>query len=206
MFDLNPNERTCLRALLDLLAHGERLAADCAAKQATLCDGPLARYFRSQSRQERLHALVFDAGRARLGGGSGEAPPMLARYRARVEADLAVGDLAGSVVATQVVLEALGHAVLTELEQGLVHSRSGFEPICRLLLRQEQAHHVFGLGFVARRCDPATLSAVGTGYTTLARELIAGNEHLLDGLGVEPSAFRAAFESALPAPLRNTAT
>jgi hypothetical protein len=205
MLDLSPTQRSCLRALLDLLAHGERLAADCAAGQAQLCDGTLARFFRSQSRQERMHAWVFDAAAARLGGAHGRVPPALRSYRAQLEADLAAGDMAASVVATQVVLEALGHTVLSELQRGLEQRRSALAGVCRMLLRQEQAHHAFGLGYVTRTCDAATLSVAGTRYAARAGELIDRHEHLLEGLGVAPGAFRIAFESALPAALRRIA-
>jgi hypothetical protein len=206
MFDLSFTQRNCLRALLDLLAQGERLAADCAAEQAKLCGGSLSRFFHAQSRQERMHAWIFDAGLARLGGSQGGVPPALRSYRARVEADLAAGNLAASVTATQVVLEALGHAVLTELALGLERSRPAFAGLCRVLLRQEQAHHAFGIGFVTRAGDATTLSAAGTEYAALARALIDVNAYLLDGLNVEPGAFRAAFERALPAALHAPAT
>jgi hypothetical protein len=43
MFDLSPTQRICLRAPLDALAHGERLAADCAIALESSLPAPLRR-------------------------------------------------------------------------------------------------------------------------------------------------------------------
>ena len=42
------------------------------------------------------------------------------------------------------MLEGLGEAILTRIEQGLVKRAAPFGPLRRILLKQEEAHHGFG--------------------------------------------------------------
>jgi hypothetical protein len=103
-----------------LLEAGERLAVHAASAQAAIAPEPrAARFFALQARQEAFHARVFAATATFLAPGPGVAHPgaaALAAYRARLAADLDAGDLWSSVVGVQVVLEALGVAVLGEVE------------------------------------------------------------------------------------------
>jgi hypothetical protein len=54
------------------------------------------------------------------------------------------GDLFETVLAEQVILEGLGEAILTRIEQGLAKRDAPFGRLRRILLKQEEAYHGFG--------------------------------------------------------------
>jgi hypothetical protein len=143
--------RRALGLFLRHLARGEAVAHAAADAQARLTGDPHAqRFFRAQARQEALHRHVFDTAAMTL-----RAPPLdlrpdpYARFRISIAAAAERGRLLETVVATQVVLEALGEALLVRLEAGLVRHHAAFPALRRRILAQELAHHAFGVGFVA---------------------------------------------------------
>jgi len=145
---VGPDEREPIAKLLTFLEHGERMAHDCAKTQAALSNDPKTRRFLlSQANQEAMHARVFQGAIACL------APkhlcdtpflPALEEYRRILDDALARRDLTETFLAEQVVLEGLGEAVLTRIEQGLVKRAAPFGRLRRILLHQEEAHHGFG--------------------------------------------------------------
>jgi len=142
------DERVPIARLLTFLEHGERMAHECAKAQAALSDDPKTRRFLlSQANQEAMHARVFQGAIAWL------APkylrdtpvlPALEEYRRMLNDALARRDLTETFLAEQVVLEGLGEAILTRIEQGLAKRAAPFGPLRRILLKQEEAHHGFG--------------------------------------------------------------
>ncbi|TAM47356.1 MAG: hypothetical protein EPN55_02860 [Gammaproteobacteria bacterium] len=145
---LRPDEPQQIARLLGFLQHGEWLARDVAAKQARLAEAPaLRRFFAMQSRQEAFHAAVFQGAAHWLAprGIRPAAPAPLAHYRAEIEAALAHGDLAESLLALQVLFEALGDVVLHAIDAGIERRGGGFTRLRQALRAQEQAHHAFGV-------------------------------------------------------------
>ncbi|HLB15422.1 MAG TPA: hypothetical protein VJM14_10850, partial [Burkholderiales bacterium] len=159
-----------------------------------------------QARQEAFHARAFAAAGTFLAPGATlthPGGPALAAYRAQLDRDLDAGDLWSSVVGVQVALEALGAAVLGEVEERLVLHLPALAPLHRVLARQEAAHHAFGLRLVERAAARGALSAPRLGaaagaYRPLAMGLLAGCAELLDGLGDSPAPYAARFEALLP--------
>ena len=142
------DEKVPIARLLTFLAHGERMAHDCAKAQAAFVhDAGAHRFLLSQAKQEAMHALVFQGAVAWLAPKHlGETPFLkpLEEYRALLDNALVQRDLLETVLAEQVVLEGLGEAILTRIEQGLAIRAAPFGPLRRILLKQEEAHHGFG--------------------------------------------------------------
>jgi hypothetical protein len=142
------DERQPIARLLTFLEYGERMAHDCAKAQAALAEEARTnRFLASQARQEAMHAVVFQGAIAWLAPKHlGDAPflPALEEYRMILDDALARRDLTETFLAEQVVLEGLGEAVLTRIEQGLAKRAAPFGRLRRILLHQEEAHHGFG--------------------------------------------------------------
>jgi len=188
-----------------LLEAGERLALRAAAGQATIARAPrTAQYLRQQARQEAAHARVFAGVAAFLapaGGLAHPAGPLLAAYRARVDRDLDAGDLWSSMVGVQVALEALGRAVLEEVQASLARHLPVLAPLHRVLSGQEAAHHAFGVRCVRQALESgdfpaARLRAARGDYRVLAGGLLAASVEML---GESPAPYAARFEALLPA-------
>jgi hypothetical protein len=145
---VHPDEKVPIARLLTFLEHGERMAHDCAKAQAGLAeDSGTRRFLLSQAKQEAMHARVFQGAIVWLAPKHfRDAPflPALEAYRRILDDALARRDLMETFLAEQVVLEGLGEAILTRIEQGLVTRAAPFGPLRRILLKQEEAHHGFG--------------------------------------------------------------
>jgi rubrerythrin len=145
---VHPDEKVPVARLLTFLEHGERMAHDCAKAQAGLAgDFETRRFLLNQAKQEAMHARVFQGAIAWLAPKHlRDAPflPALEEYRRILNDALARRDLMETVLAEQVVLEGLGEAILTRIEQGLVKRAAPFGRLRRILLKQEEAHHGFG--------------------------------------------------------------
>jgi hypothetical protein len=151
------DEREPIARLLTFLEHGERMAHECAKAQAALAeDSGTRRFLLSQAKQEAMHARVFQGAIAWLAPKHlRDTPflPALEEYRRMLNDALARRDLMETFRAEQVVLEGLGEAVLTRIEQGLVKRAAPFGLLRRILLRQEEAHHGFGLRQLERAIE-----------------------------------------------------
>lgn len=151
------DERVPIARLLTFLEHGERMAHDCAKAQASLsADFGMRRFLLHQAKQEAMHARVFQGAIAWLAPKHlRDAPflPALEAYRQILDDALAHRDLVETFLAEQVVLEGLGEAILTHIEQGLVKRAAPFGPLRRILLHQEEAHHGFGRRQIERAIE-----------------------------------------------------
>jgi hypothetical protein len=207
---MTPHVRSRARELAraaTLLEEAERLARHAASAQAAIARDPrAARFFALQARQEAFHARAFAAAATFLAPGATlthPGGPALAAYRVQLDRDLDAGDLGSSVIGFQVALEALGAAVLGEVEERLVQQLPALAPLHRVLARQEGAHHAFGLRLVARAAARRELAApqvraAVADYRPLAGGLLAACAELLDGLGDSPAPYAARFEAQLP--------
>jgi hypothetical protein len=160
---IRPDEKTQLARLFRFLAEGEALARDGARAQAEIAPASgMRRFLTGQARQEAVHARLFAAAALALAPrGSAPVPGLaaLGRFRAEAEAAVARREFAESVLALQVILEGVGETVLTALHQAMSSRASRFSPLCRMVLRQEQGHHRFGLGRLRQSLADGALSA-----------------------------------------------
>ena len=201
------DERVPIARLLTFLEHGERMAHDCAKAQAALTeDTGRRRFLLSQAKQEAMHAGVFQAAIAWLAPKHlRDAPflPALENYRRILEDALARRDLMETFLAEQVVLEGLGEAILTRIEQGLVKRAAPFGTLRRILLKQEEAHHGFGRRMLERamaegRADAKALRCRAKRYLVLTDQMVLALSDLFESIAEDPTAWAEDVRNFLP--------
>lgn len=199
--------RAALGGFLRHLAHGERIAERVARRQAAHApDARAARFLASQARQESMHAVVFTTAATALGvpaGAIDDAP--YAAYEAALHGALDDGDLVASVVGTQVVLEALGDALLARLDRGLAAHGAGFVRLRRRIRAQEAAHHAFGhalVGTLVARgvTDGAVVAVHERAFRRHALALVDAAEPVLRQFALAPTVIAADLDARLFAP------
>jgi len=204
---VRPDEKIPIARLLTFLAHGERMAHDCAKAQATLIEDPGARRFLlSQAKQEAMHALVFHGAIAWLAPKHlGEAPLLkpLEEYRSLLNEALARHDLVETFLAEQVILEGLGEAILTRIELGLAKRAAPFGRLRRILLQQEEAHHGFGrrqLDWAIEQCetDRASLRRRSQRYLALTDAMVSTLCDLFESIDEDAVAWARDVRTFLP--------
>ena len=199
--------RAALGSFLRLLTLGERIAERVARRQVALApDARTARFLASQARQESMHAAVFTTAAAALGmpaGAIDDAP--YAVYEAALHGALDAGDLVASVVGTQVVLEALGDALLSRLDRGLAAHGAGFAWLRRRIRAQEAAHHAFGCELVSAlvahgAADRTVVAGHERAYRRRALALVDAAAPVLRHFALTPAAIAADLDARLSAP------
>ncbi|MEK6633635.1 MAG: ferritin-like domain-containing protein [Nitrospirota bacterium] len=204
---VSPDEKVPIARLLTFLEHGERMAHDCAQAQAALApDTRSRRFLLSQARQEAAHALVFQGAIAWLAPKHlGDAPflPALEAYREILDDALARQDLLETFLAEQVILEGLGEAILTRIEEGLVKRAAPFGRLRRILLQQEEAHHGFGRRMLERamadgQIDAVTLSHRAQDYLALTDQMVLTLSDLFETIAEDPAAWAQDVRKFLP--------
>ncbi len=202
-----PDERTPIARLLTFLELGERLAHECAGRQALLAsDSGSRRFLVSQARQEAGHALVFQGAIAWLAPKHlSDAPflPPLEAYRKRLDDALDRQDLLETLLAEQVILEGLGEAILMRIEEGLAKRAAPFGRLRRVLLRQEEAHHGFGRRMLEQvmaegRIDEAALRLRAQEYLFLTDRMVLTLSDLFESIAEDPVAWAGEARKFLP--------
>ncbi len=202
-----PDERAPIARLLTFLELGERLAQECAGRQALLAADPGSRRFLvSQARQEAGHALVFQGAIAWLGPKHlGDAPflPPLEAYRKMLDDALDRKDLLETLLGEQVILEGLGEAILMRIEEGLAKRAAPFGRLRRILLRQEEAHHGFGRRMLEQaitegRVDAGTLRLRAQEYVALTDRMVLTLSDLFESITEDPAAWANDAKKFLP--------
>ena len=204
---VRPDEQAPMARLLTFLEQGERMANECAKAQATLTPDPGSRRFLlSQARQEAMHAVAFQGAITWLAPRHlGNAPflPALEEYRTKLNDALARQDVLETFLAEQVILEGLGEAILTRIEEGLVKRAAPFGRLRRILLQQEEAHHGFGRRMLERamaegRIDAETLRRRAQDYLTLTDQMILTLSDLFESIDEDPTAWVQDVRKFLP--------
>lgn len=204
---VRPDEKVSIARLLTFLERGERVANECAKAQALLATDLMSRRFLlSQARQEAAHAMVFQGAIAWLAPKHlGDTPflPALEEYRMILNDALTRRDLLETVLAEQVILEGLGEAILTRIEEGLVKRAAPFGRLRRILLHQEEAHHGFGRRMLERamadgRIDADTVRRRARDYLALTDQMVLALSHLFESIAEDPSAWAQDVRKFLP--------
>jgi hypothetical protein len=204
---VRPDEKAPIARLLTFLEQGERLANECAKAQAALAsDSGSQRFLLSQARQEAAHALVFQGAIAWLAPRHlGNAPflPALEEYRKKLNDALARRDLLETFLAEQVILEGLGEAILTRIEEGLVKRAAPFGRLRRMLLQQEEAHHGFGCRMLERamaegQIDAEELCRRAQDYLVLTDRMVLTLSDLFESIDEDPTAWARDVQKFLP--------
>jgi len=201
------DEREPIARLLTFLEHGERIAHECAKAQAALSnDSGTRRFLLSQAKQEAMHARVFQGAVAWLAPKHlCDAPflPALEEYRRILDDALARRDLMETFLAEQVVLEGLGEAILTRIEQGLTKRAAPFGRLRRILLHQEEAHHGFGRHQIERaiergETDVEDLRRRAQQYLALTDAMVLTLCDLLESIDEDATAWAQDVRTFLP--------
>jgi hypothetical protein len=209
---IGTTERKAQGILFTVLAAGEALAHDCALGQAKLtANAHQHRFFTSQARQEAMHRRVFECTALCLAPKGIGSPTVLApmnAYRTLTESALKRGDLAETLLAPQVVMEGLGEAVLERVDFGLNTRGYGFTKLRRMLMRQEHAHHAFGLRqlkqlFAEGSEIRSRLRERARVYQALSDEILRVQAPLFEFFGEDLQAYQCAARRDLPAWLRD---
>ena len=204
---VHPHEKIPIARLLTFLEHGEQLANECAKAQAALApDSGSRRFLLSQARQEATHAVVFQGASAWLAPRHlGDAPflPALEEYRKLLDDALVRNDLLETFLAEQVILEGLGEAILTRIEEGLAKRAAPFGRLRRLLLQQEEAHHGFGRRMLERamadgRTDAEALRRRAQDYLALTDQMVLTLSDLFESIAEDPAAWAQDVRKFLP--------
>lgn len=204
---VRPDEQAPMARLLTFLEQGERMANECAKAQAALTPDPGSRRFLlSQARQEAMHAVAFQGAITWLAPRHlGNAPflPALEAYRTKMNDALARQDVLETFLAEQVILEGLGEAILTRIEEGLVKRAAPFGRLRRILLQQEEAHHGFGRRMLERamaegRIDAETLRRRAQDYLALTDQMILTLSDLFESIDEDPTAWVQDVRKFLP--------
>ncbi len=205
---VRPDERVPIARLLRFLEQGERLARDCATRQAALAPtAGMRRFLLGQARQESYHAWVFQGAIAWLSPrhlGRCSLLPPLERYRVLLQEALDAGRFAESLLAEQIILEGLGEAILKRVESGLTKRDAPFGRLRRILLHQEEAHHEFGLRVLERQLtqDPGvgeSLRVRAQDYVALTEGMVTTLSALFESLDEDPAAYATDAKTYLPA-------
>ena len=201
------DEKVPIARLLTFLEYGERLANECAKAQAALApDSGSRRFLLSQARQEAAHGIVFQGAIAWLAPRHlGDAPflPALEEYRTILSDALARKDLLETYLAEQVILEGLGEAILTRIEEGLVKRTAPFGRLRRILLQQEEAHHGFGRrmlerAMAERQIDAGALCRRAQDYLALTDQMVLTLSDLFESIAEDPTAWAQDVRKFLP--------
>lgn len=201
------DEKVPSARLLTFLEHGERLANECAKAQAALASDSGSRHFLlSQARQEAAHGKIFQGVILWLAPRHiGDAPflPALEEYRTILNDALARKDLLETFLGEQVILEGLGEAILTRIEQGLAKRAAPFGRLRRILLQQEEAHHGFGRRMLEHamaecRIDAETLRRHAQDYLALTDQMLLTLADLFELIGEDPTAWAQDVRKFLP--------
>lgn len=199
---------TPLGLLLSIMADGERIARDCAIRQARAAeDARSQRFFAAQARHEHFHAILFRQAAKRLGTrGRGHADHSLGlrRYARQLDVAMEAGRWSDVVIGQQLVLENLGELVLSKLDREMAKRGAGFERIRALVLRQERAHHRFGTQWIQARLHdgrirPAEMRDGVERYVALADRVLMDVAGLLEGVEADAEAYRCEIRERLPA-------
>jgi hypothetical protein len=205
---VRPDEKVPIARLLTFLESGERLAQDCAKKQAAIAgESGTARFLRAQARQEAMHAYVFQGAIAWLAPRHlGDLPflPALEGYRAKLDEAFRRQDLYETLVAEQIILEGLGEAILNRIESGLAKRGAPFGKLRRILLHQEEAHHAFGVRMLERGVavglvDYDTLRGKAVDYLEMTRTMVHTLADLFEKIDEDPAAWAGDVRGYLPA-------
>lgn len=202
---LGPDERRASHELFCVLYHGERLAADAAGAQARLApDSASQRFLRRQAREEHFHSIVFAGAAAMLSPHLKRTamPAIFLDWQHRIDAALARGQLIETLLVQQVFLEGLGNIVLHRLDLELALAGDRLGRLRKIILYQEDRHHVFGLR--ALQAELARDPSARPRIDALAFELFGQTGELLheirDALAVmdsEPQAYMAELGAQL---------
>ena len=120
----------------------------------------MRRFFKSQQRQEKFHALTFQSAILWLApkGVSCPARTQIQQYESLLSNATDNKDLPGSIFGLQAILEGMGDIILEQLNHGIDQRNIGYQKIRNAIIAQEDRHHSVGVTYLENRFESKTLS------------------------------------------------
>lgn len=199
--NIGSNENKQIARFLNFLLSGEKVAHRCSARQARLCDdGAMKRFFISQSRQERFHAITFQSAILWLApkGVSRPAQKQMQQYESLLINATDNNDLFNSIVGLQVILEGMGDVALSHVNTGIKQRGIGYQKIRRAILAQEDSHHEFGVNYLKSNSTPTSNSSHVNNYLSLINEMLDSLQCLFDYFDEDIDQYKSEFDYILP--------
>ncbi len=108
-----------------------------------------------------------------------------------------------SILAEQVILEGLGESILTRIETGLEKRCAPFRRLRLILLRQEEAHHGFGLRLLEQAMAEGKAELDGLrrrtqDYLALTESMVLTLSDLFETIDEDASAWAADVHALIP--------
>lgn len=199
--NIGSDEKQHVARLLSFFLSGEKVAHRCAVKQATLCnDTNMQRFLLRQARQEKFHAITFQAAILWLTpkGVKNPAQSQMQQYELLLSAAIKKNDLFNSVLGLQVILEGMGDIALNHLDNGIKLRDIGYQKIRRTILAQEDTHHEFGLNYVAKQPDAIIDYHQADDFLPLIHNMFISLEILFEYFDSDSNQYFKAFQQQLP--------
>ncbi|MDJ0958912.1 MAG: hypothetical protein QNI91_18740 [Arenicellales bacterium] len=201
---IKSNARIEIGRLFSCLEYGERIAQDCALRQASMRATHSSHFFLRQARQEQHHAKVFH--RVILcvtPRGPKQVPATLKRFRARIERACRRHDLVETLVGQQIVLEGFGGLILEKLDRKFDQRKLGFRRVRKILLHQERGHQAFGHRMIdeliASNVAPVEhIRSLGLEYLALVECVMDDLQSIFDVVGADADQYKKELRSNLP--------
>lgn len=207
---MNTEEKIFAAHLLHFLGCGEKIAVQCASSQAKLAeDKKMRRFFTSQARQEKQHAIVFNAATHWLQPKRFQhiKHTGLQEFEKKLTQAILQNQLAESIVAQQLLFEGLGEITLEKVSQGIEDRGFGFQRIRKSIIKQEKAHHQFGQRHFqkilnAPELDIPGIARQGKEYLEILQQVLAEMEPVLQFYNQNSVDFYTQLVEQLPVRLR----
>ena len=148
---MNREDKIYASELFHFLSRGEEIAAQCASYQAQITnDNRIAKFFKTQARQEKQHAFIFNQATQyfKPKKTNNLTHNALAKFEQKLSSALSDKKLQESIIAQQFLFEGLGEITLKKVSQGIEDRGFNFSLIRRTILKQERAHHHFGEKYI----------------------------------------------------------
>jgi len=193
--------------LFSFLMLGEQVAQRCALEQSkqTTHIGS-RRFLLSQARQENYHRILLQKAVLTLtpkGALFNPANKPLLKYQKLLDTAIANNNYAETLLGQQVILEGLGEIVLENIDKGMSNRMFGFKKIRRVILKQEQAHHDFGIRRLNNwfNSDKDRINAISdktSDYLELIHEIIENFHDVFEYFGYDSNDYYAEVKRKLP--------
>ena len=193
--------------LFSLLMLGEKIAQHCASQQSKQTKHKGSRRFLlSQARQENYHRFLFDKAVLTLtpkGTKSVFATKPMLSYQKLLDEAIVKNQYAETLLGQQVILEGLGEVVLENVDKGMSNRMFGFKKIRRIILKQEHAHHEFGLrrlnNWAGTNQDRINaISARTSDYLDLVHEILDNFHETFEYFGYDSEVYFTNVKNKLP--------
>ena len=205
---IGQSEKQHIARIISFFLSGEKVAHRCAARQAQICDDKnIKRFLRTQARQEKFHATVFQSEILWLApkGVRCPAQKQMQQYEKILMASIDNNDLTSSIIGLQIILEGMGDIALSHFNDGIDQRGIAYKKIRNTILAQEDAHHLFGLRFIESNRVDSTQKSHAENYLPLINDMFKSLETYFEFFDEDSRSYLTEFNQNLPVWMQNNA-